>query len=724
MEKKEYSIEIGGETITAQFSDLTERANGSVILRCGDTVVLATAVMSPNKKEGQNWFPLTVDYEEKFYAAGQILGSRFMRREGRPSDDAVLSGRIIDRTIRPLFNQQIRNEIQVVTTVLSINDHASDILAVNAASIALAVSDIPWGGPVSAVRILKNREEEDFVVNPTYSKRKEESNVLELVACGKDGNINMIETEASEVNDETVSASLLKASKEIEKFQEFQKMIVSEIGKEKAKIEIDEMGEEAKSLFEKEISSKIEGAVFSGPGNDKIYALKNEWLKECKEKFPEENMSIAGDYYEDIVNDILHNSAIEAEKRADGRPLNEVRNIYAQAGGLSGTVHGSGIFYRGGTHVLSVLTLGGPEDSQLINGMEEQDVNKRYMHHYNFAPFSVGEVGRMGMNRRMVGHGALAEKALVAVLPSKEDFPYTIRIVSESMASNGSTSMASACGSTLALMDAGVPIKRPVAGIAMGLMMKDENNYKVLTDIQGPEDHHGDMDFKVAGTREGVTAIQMDVKVDGVPLKILTEALTAARKARLSILDTMENEIAKPREDLALSAPRILSIKISPDDIGMIIGPGGKMIKKIQEETGADISIDDDGTVYITGEKEGAEKARSTIEALTHEYTPGEKFDGEVTKIIDCGAIVKIGPNTEGLVHISEIAPFRIEKVDDILKVGEKVPVVVKEVNKREGKISLSIKSADPDFAKKKGLQPQNNSQKDGDRKTQYNKRP
>ncbi|MCK5590882.1 MAG: polyribonucleotide nucleotidyltransferase, partial [Candidatus Pacebacteria bacterium] len=299
MEKKEYSIEIGGETITAQFSDLTERANGSVILRCGDTVVLATAVMSPNKKEGQNWFPLTVDYEEKFYAAGQILGSRFMRREGRPSDDAVLSGRIIDRTIRPLFNQQIRNEIQVVTTVLSINDHASDILAVNAASIALAVSDIPWGGPVSAVRILKNREEEDFVVNPTYSKRKEESNVLELVACGKDGNINMIETEASEVNDETVSASLLKASKEIEKFQEFQKMIVSEIGKEKAKIEIDEMGEEAKSLFEKEISGKIEGAVFSGPGNDKIYALKNEWLKECKEKFPEENMSIAGDYYED-----------------------------------------------------------------------------------------------------------------------------------------------------------------------------------------------------------------------------------------------------------------------------------------------------------------------------------------------------------------------------------------------------------------------------------------
>ena len=724
MEKKEYSIEIGGETITAQFSDLTERANGSVILRCGDTVVLATAVMSPNKKEGQNWFPLTVDYEEKFYAAGQILGSRFMRREGRPSDDAVLSGRIIDRTIRPLFNQQIRNEIQVVTTVLSINDHASDILAVNAASIALAVSDIPWDGPVSAVRILKNREEEDFVVNPTYSKRKEESNVLELVACGKDGNINMIETEASEVNDETVSASLLKASKEIEKFQEFQKMIVSEIGKEKAKIEIDEMGEEAKSLFEKEISGKIEGAVFSGPGNDKIYALKNEWLKECKEKFPEENMSIAGDYYEDIVNDILHNSAIETEKRADGRPLNEVRNIYAQAGGLSGTVHGSGIFYRGGTHVLSVLTLGGPEDSQLINGMEEQDVNKRYMHHYNFAPFSVGEVGRMGMNRRMVGHGALAEKALVAVLPSKEDFPYTIRIVSESMASNGSTSMASACGSTLALMDAGVPIKRPVAGIAMGLMMKDENNYKVLTDIQGPEDHHGDMDFKVAGTREGVTAIQMDVKVDGVPLKILTEALTAARKARFSILDTMENEIAKPREDLAPSAPRILSIKISPDDIGMIIGPGGKMIKKIQEETGAEISIDDDGTVYITGEKEGAEKARATIEALTHEYTPGEKFDGEVTKIIDCGAIVKIGPNTEGLVHISEIVPFRIEKVDDILKVGEKVPVVVKEVNKREGKISLSIKSADPDFAKKKGLQPQSNSQKDGDRKTQYNKRP
>ncbi len=706
MEKKEYSIEIGGKTITAQFSDLTERANGSVILRCGDTVVLATAVMSQNKKEGQNWFPLTVDYEEKFYAAGQILGSRFMRREGRPTDEAVLSGRVIDRTIRPLFDQQIRNEIQVVTTVLSLNDHDPDILAVNAASLALAVSDIPWDGPVSAVRILKNKKDNTFKVNPTYSEREAENVELEIVACGKDGNINMIETVAQEAGDEAITSALTQSSQEIEKIQKFQKMIVTEIGKEKTKIEIEKLSEEAKALFEEEISGKIENAVFSGPGNDKIYTLKDEWLAFCKEKSPEENMSIAGDYYEDAVNDVLHNAAIKKDKRADGRPMDTVREIYAQAGGLSGTVHGSGIFYRGGTHVLSVLTLGGPDDSQLINGMEKQDVKKRYMHHYNFPPFSVGEVGRMGMNRRMVGHGALAEKALLPVLPSKQDFPYTIRIVSESMASNGSTSMASVCGSTLSLMDGGVPIVRPVAGIAMGLMMKDENTYKILTDIQGPEDHHGDMDFKVAGTRIGVTAIQMDVKVDGVPVKILTEALTAAKVARLHILDVIEKEINKPRTDLASRAPRIFTITINPDDIGMVIGPGGKMIKKIQEETKADISIEDDGTVYITGEKDGAEKARATIEALTHEYTSGEKFNGEVTKIIECGGIVKIGPNTEGLVHISEIAPFRINKVDDVLKVGDIVPVVVKEVNKREGKISLSIKSADPDYAKKKGIQP------------------
>lgn len=684
MDKKEYSVEIGGQTIIAQFSDLAERANGSVILRCGDTVVLATAVMSSSKKEGLNWFPLTVDYEEKFYAAGYILGSRFMRREGRPSDAAVLSGRIVDRTIRPLFNQQIRNEMQVVTTVLSIGKYDPDVLAVNAASLALATSDIPWNGPVSATRIGKNRDDETLITNPTYDEREHETTEFEIIACGNNGHINMIETTANEASEE----------------------IIAEIGKEKTKIETEKISEEAKKLFEQEISGKVEQAVFNGPGNTAIDALKDEWLAICKEKLPEESVSLSGDYYEEIVNDILHSAAIEKNKRADGRPMDTVRELYAQAGGLSGVVHGAGLFYRGGTHILSVLTLGGPDDSQIINEMETRNAKKHYMHHYNFAPFSVGEVGRMGMNRRMVGHGALAEKALLPVIPSKQDFPYTIRIVSESMASNGSTSMASVCGSTLALMDGGVPIKRPVAGIAIGLMMKDAKNYKILTDIQGPEDHHGDMDFKVAGTREGITAIQMDIKVGGIPVKILEEALTVAKTARLHILDTIEKEISAPRADLAPKAPRILTIQIKPDEIGMLIGPGGKMIKKIQEETGADISIEEDGTVYITGEKSGAEKARAFIETLTHEYIAGEKFEGEVTKLFDFGALVKIGPNTEGLVHISEIAPFRIEKIESVLSLGEIVSVMVKEVDKKADKISLSIKAIDPDFAKKKGVQP------------------
>lgn len=706
MDKKEYSVEIGGQTITAQFSDLAERANGSVILRCGDTVVLATAVMSSGKKEGLNWFPLTVDYEEKFYAAGYILGSRFLKRESRPSDAAVLSGRIIDRTIRPLFNQQIRNEMQVVTTVLSIGEYAPDVLAVNAASLALATSDIPWGGPVSAARIGKNRDDDALIINPTYDEREHKTTKFEIIACGNNGHINMIETTANEASEEVIANALKKASEEIEKFQTFQKMIIAEIGKEKIKIETEKISEEAKKLFEQEISGKVEQAVFNGPGNTAIDALKDEWLAICKEKLPEESVSLSGDYYEEIVNDILHSAAIEKDKRADGRPMDTVRELYAQAGGLSGVVHGAGLFYRGGTHILSVLTLGGPDDSQIINEMETRDAKKHYMHHYNFAPFSVGEVGRMGMNRRMVGHGALAEKALLPVIPSKQDFPYTIRIVSESMASNGSTSMASVCGSTLALMDGGVPIKRPVAGIAMGLMMEDEENYKILTDIQGPEDYHGDMDFKVAGTREGITAIQMDIKVGGIPIKILSEALVAAKTARLHILDTIEKEISAPRADLAPKAPRILTIQIKPDEIGMLIGPGGKMIKKIQEETGADISIEEDGTVYITGEKSGAEKARAFIETLTHEYIAGEKFEGEVTKLFDFGALVKIGPNTEGLVHISEIAPFRIEKIESVLSLGEIVPVIVKEVDKKADKISLSIKAIDPDFAKKKGVQP------------------
>ncbi len=723
MQKKEYSIEIGGQTLTAEFSDLAERTNGSVILRYGNTVLLATAVMSPEAKEGMNWFPLTVDYEEKFYAAGQILGSRFMRREGRPSDEAVLTGRVIDRTIRPLFDQSSRNEIQIIATVLSIDEYDPDILAVNAASLALATSDIPWAGPASAVRIVKHVGNDEFKVNPKYDERTEEDVEIDLVACGKDGNINMIEIASKEVSEEIVTKAFAKASEEIEKFQEFQKMIVAKIGKEKKVSEKQELAADAKELFTKEIVPKLDEMVFSGPGNTNIYALKGTWKKLYKEKLPEgEQSSLAADYYEDAVNDLLHNEAIKNDRRSDGRATDVVRGIYTQAGGLSDTVHGSGTFYRGGTHVLSVLTLGGPDDSLLLNSIESPDTKKHYMHHYNFPPFSVGETGRMGgMNRRAIGHGALAEKALVPVLPSKEEFPYTIRIVSESMASNGSTSMASACGSTLALMDAGVPISAPVAGIAMGLMMKDENTYKILTDIQGPEDHHGDMDFKVAGTRKGITAIQMDVKVDGVPVKILTEAMTDAKKAREHIIDKIEEVIEKPRATLKPTAPQILSTTIKPEQIGMVIGSGGKTIKEIQETTGAELSIDDDGIVYATGKDGSAAKAIELVEAITHEYKVGEKFEGPVTKIFDFGALVEIGHKTEGLVHVSEIAPFRINKVTDVLTEGEVVPVIIKELGDN-GKIGLSIKKIDPEFAAKKGVTPPTSNNSGSNGHEQYTK--
>lgn len=698
MEKKEYSMEIGGQTMTVQFTDLADQANGSVILKYGDTTVLATAVMSPNVREGANWFPLTVDYEEKFYAAGEILGSRFMRREGRPSDEAILSARVIDRTIRPLFEQYIRNEIQVIITVLSLGKYDPDVLSVNATSLALAVSDIPWNGPVSAVRIGKNG---DYAINPSYEYREANDFEMDLIACGKDGNINMIEVGSKEISNEVIDEALVEASKMLKEIQKFQEKIISEMGKEKQTIKKPKLLPETIELFKKEIEPKLENAVFSGAGKKGIEDLKGIWKELLTEQLPKEDLSTALDYYEDEVSELLHKEAVDNNRRADGRGFEEIRNLSAQAGGISPIIHGSGIFYRGGTHVLSALTLGGPKDSLLINGMEG-DIEKRYMHHYNFPPFSVGETGRVGgFNRRMIGHGALAEKALVPVLPKKEEFPYTIRIVSESMASNGSTSMASVCGSTLALMDAGVPIKAPVAGIASGLMMKDKNSYKLLTDIQGPEDHHGDMDFKVAGTRKGVTAIQMDVKVGGIPLKILSEALVSAQKARLKILDVIEKEISTPREKISPNAPEIVTITIKPDQIGSVIGTGGKTIKEIKEQTGAEIDIEDDGTVFITGKDGSAQKAREIVEQLTHEYKAGEKFENaEVVKIMDFGAFVRIAPNTEGLVHISEIAPFRIENVTDVLKEGQTVPVIIKEIDS-QGRIKLSIKDINPNFISK-----------------------
>lgn len=713
MHTKEYSTDIGGKTLTATFTNLADQADGSVILRYGNSVVLATAVMSEGKREGIDFFPLSVEYEEKFYAAGQILGSRFMRREGRPSDEAVLSGRAVDRTIRPLFDHDIRNEVQVVITILSIDEDDPDVLAINAASLALATSNIPWNGPVSAVRIGRHATA-DWAVNPTYTFRRDGEELVDLLACGKDNMINMIEIGAHEADESVVTEGLQRAQVEIEKFQEFQTGIIADIGKEKRVVETAQASDEVKTLFENEIEPHIDTALFSGtPGKEHISALVEKWKGILKEQLPDENMGLAMKLLDHAIDTHLHHGALERNVRADGRAMDEVRPLFAQAGGIAPMLHGSGVFYRGGTHVFSALTLGGPQDSLIIDGMEVQ-TKKRFMHHYNFPPFSVGETGRVGgFNRRMIGHGALAEKALVPVIPPVEIFPYTVRIVSEALASNGSTSMGSVCASTLALMDAGVPIKAPVAGIAMGLMMKSESEYKILTDIQGPEDHHGDMDFKVAGTKDGVTAIQMDIKVNGVPLSILSEALGQARTARLSILETITGAISEPRPELSPLAPRIEIVKIPKEKIGLVIGGGGKTVTAIKELTETEIEIEDDGSVFITGKDGGTDRARELIEQITREYHAGEKFQGEVTRLMDFGAFVRLGTasplgdnfDSEGLVHISEIAPFRINAVSDVVAVGETVPVVVKEIDEH-GRINLSIKDADPEFATKKGIQP------------------
>lgn len=698
MRSKKYSVEINGSVLEAEFTDLAENAHGSVLLRLGDTAVLATAVMSKSEKDS-DYFPLSVEYEERFYASGQILGSRFVRREGRPSDEAILCGRVVDRTIRPLFNQDLRQEVQVVVTILSLDKYDPDVLGVLAASLALGTSEIPWNGPVGAVRIGKMKGSDELLVNPSYEDREKEEYELDLLACGRDGTINMIEVGGNEVSEEVLMQALEKASAELRKLQEFQEKIIKEIGKAKKAVKATEVPADLKAAFEKEVKGRLE-EVMGEAGKAKIYELEERWLAFLSEEMPEADQKMAKKLFHDAINDFIHQKAIKEGVRFDGRGFDDLRPLYAKAGGISSVLHGSGIFYRGGTHIFSALTLGAPGDAQIIDGMETH-ANKRFMHHYNFPPFSVGETGRVGgMNRRMIGHGALAEKALLPVLPKKEDFPYTIRIVSEAFASNGSTSMGSVCASTLALMDAGVPITKPVGGIASGLMLSGEN-YKVLTDIQGPEDEHGDMDFKVAGTRDGVTAVQMDVKVLGISLSILKEAFDKAKAARLKIIERIEEEIKAPRPELSSRAPRIISVKIRPDQIGMVIGTGGKVVNEIKEVTGVEIDIEEDGTVYITGEKDGADKAKSLIEEIVREFKAGDKAFGEVVRVADFGVIVKLGPKSDGLVHISEVAPFRIDKTEKYLTVGMKVPIVIKGIDEK-GRLKLSIKDADPNFIQRK----------------------
>lgn len=698
MKEKKWTLQIGGRELKVETGVLAQQAGGSVKVSYGDTVVLATATMSEKASNITGYFPLMVDYEERYYAAGKIKGSRFIKREGRPSDEAILTGRMVDRTIRPLFDHRMRNEVQVVVTVLSIDgENDPDIVSIIAASTALSVSNIPWNGPVSAVKVGKTNGE--FILNPTTTELREGD--LNMTVAGTKDKINMIETAAKEIPEEEILAAFEFGQKAVTKIAEFIEEIKKEIGREKAEPALmqgeEDFEEKIKELL---VENNLEQALYikdKKGGQKAVSEIMEKIIVFIEEKYPldaDKRKNIANIILDEVSDTIVHKNILEKELRPDGRKLDEIRSINVQVGILPRT-HGTGLFTRGETQALTVTTLGSPGDEQIIDTMEV-DTKKRYIHHYNFPPYSVGEVRPMrGPGRREIGHGALAEKALVPVLPSKEDFPYTILLVSEVLSSNGSSSMASTCGSTLSLMDAGVPIKSPVSGIAMGIIVgKDENQYKILSDIQGLEDHYGDMDFKAAGTEKGITALQMDVKVSGVTIPMLRDVLSQSKEGRKYILGKMLEIIPEPRTEMSPYAPRIITIKINPDKIRDVIGPGGKVINEIIDETGVQIDIEDDGMVFITSpDQASADKASEWVRNLTREVKAGEIFNARIVKIMDFGAFAQVLPGQDGLIHISELSDKRVAKVDDIVKVGDMVVVKVKEIDKM-GRINLSMKDA------------------------------
>ncbi|MBP6889648.1 MAG: polyribonucleotide nucleotidyltransferase [Candidatus Moranbacteria bacterium] len=696
MQEKKWSLQIGGRELIIETGTLAKQASGSVTARYGDTVVLATAVMSKEMSKITGYFPLMVDYEERYYAAGKIKGSRFIKREGRPSDDAVLSGRAVDRTVRPLFDSRMRNEVQVIVTTLSYDgENDPDLVAMIAASAALTLSDIPWNGPIGSVRV--GLQDGQLVLNPTTEERK--TSVLDLLVSGTKGKVNMIEAGAQEVPEEQMGTALEFGFEAVQKIALFIEDIQREAGKEKRVAALLQGSDE----FESDIRTFVSGLGLA----EALYARPKQVMESgvadiraqvdlyAKEKYPEQKNlpEILSILIDEVSDEAVHTNILERGIRPDGREVTEIRQITCAVGILPRT-HGTGLFTRGETQALTVTTLGAPGDQMVVDTMET-DEKKHYMHFYNFPPYSVGEVRPMrGPGRREVGHGALAEKALIPVLPNKEDFPYTILLVSEVLESNGSSSMASTCGSTLSLMDAGVPIKKPVAGIAMGVITGKDGSYKVLSDIQGLEDHYGDMDFKVAGTKDGITAMQMDVKIDGLTPAMLQGALAQAKAGRLFIMDRMLSTISEPRTEMSPYAPRIITLHINPEKIRDVIGPGGKMINQIIDETGVSIDIEDDGSVFITSADEtSAKKAVEWVLNITREVKAGELFQGRVTRIMNFGAFAEVLPNQEGLVHISELADERVERVEDIVSVGDVIPVIVKEID-AQGRINLSHKQA------------------------------
>ena len=690
--EKVFQMNLAGRTLKVSIGKVAEQAGGACVVTCGDTVVLVTATASNKPREGIDFFPLSVEFEEKMYSVGKIPGG-FIKREGRPSDKAILSARLIDRPIRPLFPEGYRNDVQVIATVLSVDqDCPPDILGMIGSSIALSISDIPFEGPTGSV--LMGYVNGEYVVNPNVEQRSLSD--INLVVSGTKDAIMMVEAGSNIVTEKEMLGAILKAHEEIKKICEFIEEIQKEVGKEKATYEVFTPNEEIRKKVTEYGKDKIVAAV-NNP--DKIQRIANidAAFEDIKAHF-EEEMEEFGKDISQVMEEIevaeVRREILEDDIRPDGRALTEIRPLTSEVGYLPRT-HGSGLFTRGQTQVLSIVTLAGLSEVQEIDGLGD-DTPKRYMHQYNFPPFSVGDTRPVrGPGRREIGHGALAERALLPVIPSEEDFPYAIRVVSEVLSSNGSSSQASVCGSTLALMDAGVPIKAPVAGIAMGLI-EDNGKIKILTDIQGLEDHFGDMDFKVAGTKDGITAIQMDIKVSGISEEILAQALEQARVARLQILDNMHGAIAEPRPELSPYAPIIYSITIDPEKIGEVIGSGGKTINKIIEQTGVKIDIDDDGQVSVISENaDKAKEAIQIIENIVKEVEVGDIYVGKVKKIMKFGAFVEIKKGTEGLLHISEIQRERTNRVEDVLKVGDEVKVEVIEIDNND-KISLSRKSLLP----------------------------
>lgn len=689
-EKRVFSIDVAGRPLVIETGELAKQANGAALVRYGDTVVLSTATASREAKN-VDFFPLTVNYEERLYAVGKIPGG-FIKREGRPSEKAILASRLIDRPIRPLFAEGFRNEVQVVSMVMSVDQDCSpEVAALIGASTALTISDIPFEGPIAGVIV--GRVDGQFVINPTVEQM--EKSDLHLVVAGTKDAINMVEAGADEVPEEVMLEAIMFGHEEVKRLIAFQEEIAAQVGKEKMEVVLYEPDPELEAEIRQLAEADIKRAVQVPEKLARDAAIEDVKVgviaKYEAEEADEEKLKQVQEILHKLVKEEVRRLITVEKIRPDGRKVDEIRPLSSAVGVLPRT-HGSGLFTRGQTQVLSVCTLGALGDVQILDGLDLEE-SKRFMHHYNFPPFSVGETGPMrGPGRREIGHGALGERALEPVVPSEREFPYTIRLVSEVLESNGSTSQASICASTLAMMDAGVPIKAPVAGIAMGLVKQDDH-YTILTDIQGIEDHLGDMDFKVAGTRKGVTALQMDIKIKGLTRDILEEALMQARKGRLEILDHMMQTLSEPRKELSKYAPKILIMHINPDKIREVIGPSGKQINKIIDETGVKIDIEQDGTIFISSVDEAAnQKAKQIIEDIVREVEVGKVYLGKVKRIEKFGAFVELFNGKDGLVHISELAEERVGKVEDVVSIGDEILVKVTEIDK-QGRVNLSHKA-------------------------------